>query len=283
MGSGDALRSGQVPGPVVTRSRLLTDLEALGVAPGSILLVHASLRSMGWVVGGPEVVVQALLDAVGPKGTIVMAAGWEDGPRGLEDWPEDLREAYLEECPAFNPLRARARRDFGILAECLRTWPGASRSDHPEASMVAVGRLAQRITSVHPASYAYGQGSPLQKCMELDGKVLLLGVPPECAAALRYAENLAWVPGKRVVTYRMPVLRGGRRVWETFEDYDTRRGMITEAGEEDCFRAMASACLQEHPGGQGTVGGATARLLHGQTLVALATRWMERHLGQSGS
>ena len=71
------------------------------------------------------------------------------------------------------------------------------RSDHPEASMVAIGRLAQRITGIHPASYAFGQGSPLHRFVDLDGKVLVLGAPPEGMALLNYAENLAWVPGKR--------------------------------------------------------------------------------------
>lgn len=279
----NATRPDPVSWPVVTRSRMVSDLSALGVSPGMTVLVHASMRALGWVVGGPEAVLQALLDVLGPRGTILMGTGWEDGPRCLEEWPEETRKAYLEECPAFHPLRARARRDFGALAECLRTWPGASRSDHPEASMAAVGRLAQRITSVHPPSYAFGQGSPLQRFVELDGKVLLLGADPECAALLRYAENVAWVPGKRVVHYRMPVLRGGQRVWEAFEDYDTRKGMITEAGEEDCFRAMALAYLLDHPEGKGRVGEAEAHLLDGRSLVAHAVRWMEQHLGQPGA
>ena len=81
----------------------------------------------------------------------------------------------------------------------------------------------------------------------------------------------------------MPVFRAGRRVWEEFEDYDTRRGMITEAGEEDCFRGMARACLEEHPEGRGKVGAAEACLLDGRRVVASAVRWMEQHLGQPGA
>lgn len=51
-------------GPV-TREWLRRDLAALGVRPGMLLMVQASLSRLGWVIGGPITVVDALRDAVG--------------------------------------------------------------------------------------------------------------------------------------------------------------------------------------------------------------------------
>jgi len=49
-------------------------LQQLGVRPGGVLLVHSSLSSLGYVPGGPETVIQALLKALGPGGTLLMPA-----------------------------------------------------------------------------------------------------------------------------------------------------------------------------------------------------------------
>ncbi len=62
-------RTRSLPATVVSIRR---DLESIGVVHGSILLVHSFLSSLGWVCGGPVVVNQALKDAVGEMGTIVM-------------------------------------------------------------------------------------------------------------------------------------------------------------------------------------------------------------------
>jgi aminoglycoside N3'-acetyltransferase len=69
------------PSPPVTRRRLVRDLRGLGIQPGATLLVHSSLRSIGWVNGGPRAVVAALRDAVGPEGHVVIPTGTEANPR----------------------------------------------------------------------------------------------------------------------------------------------------------------------------------------------------------
>ena len=84
---------------LVTRSRLVKDFSDLGVRPGGVIMLHASVKSVGWVVGGPDVVLHALREALGPDGTLMMYVGWEDGTYEMDSWPEAKRRAYLEECP----------------------------------------------------------------------------------------------------------------------------------------------------------------------------------------
>jgi len=57
-----------------TRIQIANDLKALGLREGGVLLVHASLRSLGKVPGGAETVVRGLLHALGEKGTLLMPA-----------------------------------------------------------------------------------------------------------------------------------------------------------------------------------------------------------------
>jgi len=261
--------------PVVTYSKIAGDLKKLGVKTGDLVELHASVKAIGWVVGGPDTVLQAILDVIGSQGTLMMLAGWEDNPYHLPEWPKEKQQAYLEECPAFDPATSRANRRWSILTEYLRTRPGAKRSSHPEGSFVAVGRLAEEITKDQPWNYGYGKGSPLAKLYEGGGRVLMLGAPLDTVTLLHYAENIADVPNKRVVKYKMPVMRGGKKVWVELEEYDTSRGIVNWP-EEDYFTTIMQAYLQSGKGTAGKVGAAQSYLFEARNLVDFAVRWMER-------
>ena len=50
---------------------LIRDLEDIGVHSGDTLNVKASLRSIGEIQGGANTLIEALMEVVGEKGTIV--------------------------------------------------------------------------------------------------------------------------------------------------------------------------------------------------------------------
>ena len=203
----------------VTRSELARDLRSLGVRAGTILMVHTRMSAIGWVVGGSETVVRSLLDALGPAGTLVAYAGWEENPYHLAEWPEEWQRAYLEELPAFDPRLSEAEHAHGRVPERLRTWPGAVRSTHPEANVAALGPRAEWLCSEHDSVEA--PRTPFSKLVESCGQVLMLGAPLGGLTILHHAEALAEVPNKRRVSYRMPVLEEGRRTWGDFTDIET--------------------------------------------------------------
>jgi len=159
--------------PAIARSRLLADLRALGVREGSALMVHVRMSALGWVIGGSGTVVSALLEALGPEGTLMAYASWQEHVYHAGEWPPEHRDAYLAEPPVFDPATAEAARDHGRIPERVRTWPGAERSVHPEASMVAIGRLARELTADHPQDDGYGPDSPLGRLVAWGGDVEL--------------------------------------------------------------------------------------------------------------
>ncbi|NWG10305.1 aminoglycoside 3-N-acetyltransferase [Candidatus Bathyarchaeota archaeon] len=264
--------------PPITKSRLMADFKKLGTESGDTIMLHASVKAIGWIVGGPDIVIQALLDVLGADGTLTMYVGWEDSPYRLEKWNEEWQQAYLKECPPFDPKMSRAHRKWSILTEYLRTWPGAYRSNHPEASCAAVGARAKWLTENHPLQYGYGPGSPLAKLCEAKGKVLLLGAPFDTITLLHYSENLAKVSNKRTVRYKMPILRDGKRVLVEIEEFDTCGSILPNA--EEYFKIIPCEFLSFGKGISGKIGNAQSYLFDANELVNFAVQWLERKYGK---
>jgi aminoglycoside 3-N-acetyltransferase len=267
----------------LTRSRLAADLRERGLREGGIVMVHTRMSALGWVVGGSETVVRALLDAVGRDGTVAAYAGWEEHVYRPEERPAEHRDAYLAEPPVFDVATAEAVREHGRIPERLRTWPGAERSDHPEASVVAVGPRAAWLTAEHPGDDAYGPGTPFARLVEADGQVLLLGAPLETTTLLHHAEALARVPAKRRVTYRVWVAGDDGPVKRTYSDIDTGSGAFPYERlglEEDELAAIARAALAAGVGARGSVGRSVSHLFDARELTAFAVEWLEERFAR---
>jgi aminoglycoside 3-N-acetyltransferase len=242
------------------------------------------MSALGTVVGGAETVVRALLDAVGPEGTLVAYVGWEDGP------PDDLdalavadRELVLAEQPVYDSAVGRARRDHGRVAEALRTWPGAIHSGHPEAGVAAVGREAEAIALPHPLDDGYGHGTPYARVVERAGQVVLLGAPLDTVTLVHHAEAIARVPGKRRVEWRCPVCVDGRREWRTLHDIDTSNGAFPYeqlTGGVDYVEFFARAALDCGAGRSGPLGAATGHVLDARELTECAVELIESAFAQ---
>jgi aminoglycoside N3'-acetyltransferase len=139
-------------------------LDALGVGPGSTVLVHSALSSLGHFLPGPEGLIRLLLEVIGPDGTILMPAFPFTG--SMED--------YAASDPVFDVRSTRSRS--GQLTEAFRRHSGVLRSLHPTHSFCALGRQADELTrDHHKAGTPCGPDSPLGRFAAGDGIVLRLG------------------------------------------------------------------------------------------------------------
>ena len=259
--------------PIVTQQDLIASLRHLGLMPSDTLMVHSSMKAVGSVMGGPNTVMQALLDTLTPDGTLMMYIGWENIPDYLGELDAGTQQLFLAHHPPFDPATARATRDHGVLVEVLRTWPGVRRSANPEASIGAVGKQAAWITADHPLNFGYGAGSPLAKLVETGGKVLMLGAPLDTITLLHHAEALARMP-KRTIHYTCPVIRDGQTVWVEIDDYDTG-----DPHADYEFYEIAEAYLATGRGQTGKVGEAQSYLFDAADLVAFTVRYLEERFG----
>lgn len=268
----------------VTKRQLVNDMRTLGLSEGQTIMLHASVKSVGHVEGGPQTILEALFEVLTPRGTVLMLVGWDDNPYTLfnasfqdnvDKWPDKKRREFYDTCPAFDPGCSRSdTREMGILTEYLRTYPGSIRSRHP-LGYAAVGKRAQHILQDQQWQYREGTGSPLEKLCEAKGKVLLLGAPTGKVTLLHFAENLADVPDKKTVQYKMPVILDGERVWKDFEEYDFINGIVP--WPEDYFKTIVDNYIEKGNGVQGRVGAAKCHLFDARDLNGFGVNWMERN------
>jgi aminoglycoside 3-N-acetyltransferase len=258
----------------VRRSDLTAGVRRLGLARGDVVLVHASLSSLGWVVGGAETVVVALLEAVGPRGTLAAVASWDDIPFRLREWPRAWREAYLEEMPGFHADRSQANGEYGRLPERLRTWPGARSSGHPDQRVVAAGHLAGWLTAEHPLDDSFGPGSPFARLVEARGRVLMLGAPLRSLTLLHHAEAIAAVPGKRRWSYSLPFATVDGVRWRSLSDIDVNHGPFPDV--DAGVGALAAAALAAGIGSRGPIAAGDCHLFPAAELVSFARALLEK-------
>jgi aminoglycoside 3-N-acetyltransferase len=264
----------------VTRSRLAADLRRLGVREGAILMVHARMSAIGWVVGGAETVVLGLLDALGPQGTLMAYASWEEHAYDEGERPQGHLDAYRAEPPVFDVATSEAVREHGRIPERIRTWPGAERSAHPEASVVAVGPRARWLIDPHPGDDGYGADSPFARLVAAGGQVLLLGSPLAHTTLLHHAEAIADVPGKRRVTFGVLMAGPGGVTERVFTDIDTARGTLpydTLGLGDDEFAVIVRGALAAGIGVSRSVGAGESHLFGARELADHAVAWIEAH------
>ena len=239
--------------PVNTAASLVADFTALGVRRDMIVMVHSSLGRVGRTEGGPIAVIEALLEVLGPDGTLVMPA-------------ESPQLSDLASLEVFDPKTTATT--MGAIPEAFRSYPGTHRSSHPLVSVCANGRRARAITAEHALELCEGRGTPFEKLYELDGWTLLLGVGFNRCTSLHYAESL--VPNRRTMISRFPIIENGVRVWVE------KLSMGTDNGTH--FPIVGQRFVDRGHVRSGRVGNANALLFSTRALVDFAESYFREVL-----
>jgi aminoglycoside 3-N-acetyltransferase len=239
-------------------------------------MLHASIRAVGTVAGGPDQIHLALKDALTPEGTLIMYASCpaHTDEIGRGNLTPDEEGELLEKFPAFDPLTARSQRENGTLVEFLRTYPGSVVNEHV-ARFVVWGRRASRLVRPQPWNYPFGSGSLLERFVADDGRILLLGCDHDNVTFLHYVEHIVDIPDKRVAKFKVPVDEHGTRVWRAMEEFDTSGAGAHANWPDRFFARLVDTYLATTGNAGGHVGNARAFLLSARGLRDFALPVMQ--------
>lgn len=153
-------------------------LGTLGIGAGDTILVHSAfLRDSGYT-GAAGGIVDALLAQVGDDGNVLMMSMPYSGSS----------ERYVATAPVFDI--ARSPTALGMIAETFRRRPNVLRSANPLHPITAHGPLAAWLTGDHDVSaYSCGRGSPFERFLSLDGKLLFYDASYSSMTFMHYVED----------------------------------------------------------------------------------------------
>jgi len=238
----------------INRDGIARDLERLGLTCGETVLVHSSLSALGRVDGGPDTVIDALMEVLGPAGTLLMPSFQKGGEYVL------LRRGCVFD------LRT-APSEMGLISETFRRRPGVWRSLSPTHCMAGVGPRAEELLNNHQfCDVSAWKNSPYDKLVKGSGRILLLGVTHASNTTLHLIENINGAPTVCRELFKPVVIDTEGRSW-TVPTYPhipaglARRYVRVEP-------ELLAAGIQVN----GRVGQAEARLIKAQPMAELIGR-----------
>lgn len=237
----------------VNRGDIVAGLRNLGVNPGDKLLVHSSLSSFGHVEGGAEGVIDALIEAVSPGGTVLVPTLTGD---------ETLSPANP---PVFDPAGTPCWT--GTIPELFRKRPGAVRSLHPTHSVAAIGPDALRLTEDHIDSVTpCDELSPYGKlARSTDGYILLIGVNHQVSTTFHHVEEIAGLDYHlQKELAQATIVTGAERV--------TRHILLHRYGTPRDFCALEPLLVERGVQRETRIGDARVLLISAKRMVEMALR-----------
>ncbi len=231
--------------PILEPAALHRAFRAAGVRRGSILCLHASLSAFGYVRGGADALIDAVLDVLGPSGTLCM--------------PTHSLSVLGQE--PYEP--ARSPSQVGAVSECFRKRTGVLRSLHPTHSVAAFGPAAETLTRLsRPDLAPMAREGFWGRLVEAEGDVLLM-CPVESATIFHVGENWTGVPQPSIAAHAIDAK--GRRSVYLIPNLPWHSGHFAETMARPLLRVGTMRSL---PLGEGALFLASARAMAEASVAA---------------
>ncbi|MFB3883421.1 MAG: AAC(3) family N-acetyltransferase [Armatimonadota bacterium] len=238
----------------VTKADIVNGLRAVGIESGAIIGVHSSLSRFGHVEGGAETVVDALLEAVGPTGSVVVPS-YSNNVEHVEKTPEEaaLGMTWKSRKLPFDPKVHGCWT--GKIPDTFWRRPEALRGTHQTHSLSAIGPRAAELIQ------------DWEVLRDLDGHIVLLGVTLHCCSSMHLAEEGIELPQYITAKMTMP-----KKLRDKYPEDQWEIGY----GPYPDFELMEGPCQGKGIMTLVRVGDAVVRRVRLRELIELYAKWLRR-------
>lgn len=217
---------------ILTKNDLVNKLGELGLHKGMIVEVHSAMHAFGYVCGGAQTIVDALIETVGYNGTILMPLHCSDNsePSYWCNPPieRSLFDEVRESIPAFNRKESDTLKMERVV-ENLRRREGVVISNHPSCAYLAWGKYAKLLCNRHSLHFPLSEESPTARLYEMKGSVLLLGVGYDNCTIMHLGEYRSDV--RPVIMQGAAVEVEGARIWKKYVDINMNSDEFIHVGK----------------------------------------------------
>lgn len=253
---------------VTTKDDICDLLAGMGITKSMVVLVQANTNALGYVVGGVQTIVNALMETVGYDGTIIMPtfspqlADPSCLKQGVKREQWDVVRQYAQ--PFDRKLTTPYESD-PLIHQFLKN-EGVVRSYHPLYSFAAWGKYAKVICDKHPLHFGLNQDSPLGRVVEFNGFVVMLGMDYKDCVMFRLAHYQNEKMPIRIVS--APIQINKKRIWKDMLDIDGPMTCFDEVGEAMEDRSIVKSCC---------IGGGICRFFSAREAKNLASAYFHIH------
>lgn len=253
---------------VNTKEDVCEILESMGIQKGMVILLQANIQELGYLVGGEQMLVEALMETVGYDGTIVVPSftpQMSDPACHKRNVDRDSWEKIREHMLPFDRKLSVSKYCASFVQQFLRN-EGVVRSYHPLYSFAAWGKYAKLICDKHPLHFGLNQDSPLGKIVEFNGYVLLLG----CSYKENVMFQLARYHGEQlpIKIISAPIEINKKRIWKDMLDLEYNQKDFEDIGEAMEDRYIVKTTY---------LGGGLCRFFSAREAQTLATAYFHIH------
>ncbi len=240
----------------LTKQELIDGLHEIGLKQGDVVLIHTAMRTFGHIDGGATTVMDAFLEVLGPRGTLVAPAF------------TFCHEA--EEDPIIDPRQDPS--EMGAITEAVRQHPEALRSTAYRHSFSAIGRRARVITEVDPALSSFDLRSSFGVMLALDTQVILCGMTYQSSTSHHFAEMVCDVSYRQTIPLTVKVRQAdGSLIDQPMTDYQPKsEGGSYYGSRHPDFIRLGQMMEERGVVGKAFIGNAAVRRFPMRELVGLA-------------
>ena len=251
---------------VSSKEEIVQQLMSLGIQKGMVLLVQADLQRLGYLIGGEQALIEALIDAVGYEGTLVMPTFT---PQLLDPscQKKTVERVYWDDVRASSfPFDRKLSAPQDALSLQFLRNEGVVRCYHPLYSFAAWGKYAKLICDRHPLHFGLSKDSPLGKIVEFNGYTILLGCEYESCSMFHLARYSGDQLPIRLVS--APIENNKQTIWKDMLDLDYHTKSFSEIGEAMEERSVVKTSY---------IGNGRCRMFSAREAITLATAYFHIH------